>query len=108
VALLKRKQAATAEPAVVERATIAIAEARPRDRVCVAGKVTRMTARPTAGQPALCVAISDDSGTITAVWTGRRAIGGVTLGRRVLIDGVSVRRGTQLEFTNPRYTLLPR
>jgi RecG-like helicase len=108
VALLKRKQVAATEPAVAERATIPIADARPRDRVCVSGKVTRMTARPTAGQPALCVAISDDSGTISAVWTGRRAIGGVTLGRRVLIDGVSVRRGAQLEFTNPRYTLLPR
>lgn len=72
------------------------------------GKVVRMTARPTSGQPALALSIADDTGTVTAVWTGRRAIGGMTLGRRVAIDGVPILRGTHLEFTNPRYTLLAR
>ena len=67
-----------------------------------------MTARPTSGQPALAVSISDDTGTVTAVWTGRREIGGVTLGRRIAISGVPVKRGDHLEFTNPDYTLLPR
>ena len=85
-----------------------IAEAQPRERVRVVGKVTRMTARPTSGQPALAVSISDDTGTVTAVWTGRREIGGITLGRRLAIDGVPVRRADHLEFTNPGYTLLPR
>jgi len=85
-----------------------ICEAQPRQRVCVIGKVTRMTARPTSGQPALAVSISDDTGTVTAVWTGRREIGGITLGRRVAIDGVPVRRADHLEFTNPGYTLLSR
>jgi hypothetical protein len=85
-----------------------IADTQPRQRVCVCGKVTRMTARPTAGQPALAVSISDDTGTVTALWTGRREIGGITLGRRLAIDGVPVMRGDHLEFTNPGYTLLPR
>jgi RecG-like helicase len=109
MALLKRRRApAPAAPDAVDPQTTPIAEAQPRQRVRVCGKVTRMTARPTAGQPALAVSISDDTGTITAVWTGRRSIGGITLGRRVMIDGVSVLHGTHLEFTNPRYTLLPR
>ena len=85
-----------------------IAQAQARQHVRVCGKVTRMTARPTAGQPALAVSISDDTGTVTAVWTGRRQIGGITLGRRVAIDGVPVPHGAYLEFTNPRYTLMPR
>ncbi|MGZ4767524.1 MAG: hypothetical protein ACXV8N_02585 [Ilumatobacteraceae bacterium] len=85
-----------------------IGEARPRERVCVVGKVTRMTARPTSGQAALAVSISDDTGTVTAVWTGRREMGGITLGRRLAIDGVPVKRADHLEFTNPGYTLLPR
>jgi hypothetical protein len=85
-----------------------ICDAQARGWVCVVGKVTRMTARPTSGQPALAVSISDDTGTVTAVWTGRREIGGITLGRRVAVDGVPVKRGDQLEFTNPGYTLLPR
>ncbi len=85
-----------------------ICEAQARQQVCVVGKVTRMTARPTSGEPALAVSISDDTGTVTAVWTGRREIGGITLGRRVAIDGVPVKRADHLEFNNPGYTLLPR
>jgi hypothetical protein len=42
------------------------------------------------------------------VWTGRRAIGGVALGRRLVVEGVAIRRGAQLEFMNPEYTLLTR
>lgn len=85
-----------------------IGEVAARHHVRVRGKVTRMTARPTSGQPALAVSISDDTGTVTAVWTGRRSIGGITLGRRVSIEGVAGVRGAHLEFTNPSYTLLPR
>lgn len=85
-----------------------ICDTEPRQRVCVCGKITRMTARPTAGQPALAISVSDDTGTVTAVWTGRRAIGGITLGRRIAINGVPVMHGDHLEFTNPDYTLLPR
>ena len=107
--MLRRKQRdnQTARPAI-EIVGTSIADAQPRQRVCVIGKVTRMTARPTSGEPALAVSISDDTGTVTAVWTGRREIGGITLGRRVAIDGVPVRRADHLEFTNPGYTLLPR
>ena len=109
MAMLRRKQRSNQTPPPGEEiAATSIAEAQPRQHVCVIGKVTRMTARPTSGEPALAVSISDDTGTVTAVWTGRREIGGITLGRRVAIDGVPVRRGDHLEFTNPGYTLLPR
>lgn len=86
---------------------VAIADAPARRRVVVEGQVVRMRARPTSGQPSLAVTISDDTGSITAVWTGRRAIGGVTLGRRLRVEGVAARVGEALEFTNPAYTLLP-
>jgi RecG-like helicase len=108
--VLRRRRPGT-EPtplAPAEPQATPIAETEPRQRVIVCGKVTRMRARPTSGQPALAVSISDDTGTVTAVWTGRREIGGITLGRRVAIEGVPVRRGDHLEFTNPGYTLLPR
>ena len=91
-----------------EPASTSIRDTSPRQRVCITGKVTRMTARPTGGQPALAITVSDDTGIVTAVWTGRREIGGVTLGRRIAIEGVPVMRGDHLEFTNPGYTLLPR
>ncbi len=84
-----------------------ISAATPRRRIALEGQVTRMRARPTTGQPSLAVTISDESGSVTAVWTGRRSIGGITLGRRLIIEGVANRVGDRLEFSNPAYTLLP-
>ena len=91
-----------------EPVAVCIADMQARRQVCVCGNVTRMTARPTSGQPALAVTVADDTGTVTAVWTGRRSIGGITLGRRIAIKGIAVAHGAHLEFTNPSYTLLPR
>ena len=109
MSILRRKQAET-QPVetVIPPESTPIGETQPRQRVCICGKVTRMTARPTSGQPALAISIADDTGTVTAVWTGRRELGGVTLGRRIAINGVPVVRGDHLEFTNPSYTLLPK
>ncbi len=74
-----------------------------------------MRARPSSGEPSLVVTVTDDTGALTVVWTGRRAIGGVTLGRRLAVEGVprsvGPRRrptaGRALEMTNPAYTLPP-
>lgn len=107
VSVRRKNRGQSSEPDS-EPVSVCIADMQPRQFVCVSGKVTRMTARPTSGQPALAVMVSDDTGTVTAVWTGRRSIGGITLGRRVAIKGVAVGRGAKLEFTNPSYTLLPR
>ncbi len=108
MSILRRKQETKADETVDQPEWTPIGETQPRERVCICGKVTRMTARPTSGQPALAISIADDTGTVTAVWTGRREIGGVTLGRKIAINGVAVKRGDHLEFTNPRYTLLPK
>ena len=108
MSLLRRKREDLPPETIEPPKSTPIAETQPRQRVCVAGKVIRMTARPTSGQPALAISISDDTGTVTAVWTGRREIGGVTLGRKIAIHGVPVMHGDHLEFTNPHYTLLPR
>lgn len=84
----------------------AIADVVARRPVRVVGQVVRMRARPTGGQPSLAVTVSDDTGSVVAVWTGRRAIGGITLGRSVMLDGVPRIVGERLEFVNPAYTLL--
>ena len=108
MSILRRKDKGTAAPVVAADPTVlAIADAPPRQRIRVSGKVTRMRARPSSGLPSLAVSIADDTGTVVAVWTGRRAIGGITLGRKLVLEGVAVLRGNQLEFTNPAYTLLP-
>ena len=86
---------------------VSIAEALPRRRVVVLGQVTHMRARPSDGIPSLAVTLSDGTGAVTAVWTGRRAIGGITLGRRLAVEGVGRLVGDRLEFTNPSYELQP-
>lgn len=104
--LRRRRDVEPVSPAATHPDLVEIATAMPRRRIVVEGQVIRMRARPTSGQPSLAVTISDASGSATAVWTGRRAIGGITLGRRLRVEGVATRVGSQLEFTNPSYTLL--
>ncbi len=65
-----------------------------------------MRARPAAHLPVLAVTLGDESGTATVVWTGRREIGGIALGRWLEVTGTPIRRGDRFEFTNPHYTLL--
>jgi RecG-like helicase len=108
MALLRRRRDVMAESsAATHPDLVEISAATPRRRIVIEGQVVRMRARPTSGQPSLAVTISDASGSATAVWTGRRAIGGITLGRRLRVEGVATFVGSQLEFTNPSYTLLP-
>ncbi len=85
--------------------TVALAAAQARCTTAIIGQVTRMRSNPTSGQPQLEIRVSDDSGDALVVWSGRRAIGGVTLGRRLRIDGVARREGKLLVFANPAYTL---
>ena len=106
MSFLRRHRQDPPEAHAIDPSIVAIADAQARQRIRISGQVTRMRARPTSGQPALAVTISDGTGSVTALWTGRRAIGGISLGRQLVIEGAAIRKGEQLEFTNPAYTLL--
>jgi RecG-like helicase len=82
-----------------------IGEIEPRDHVTVRGTVIRVRTIPRSGQPSLAVTVEDETGRAVAIWSGRRAIGGITLGRRLDISGVAVPGQHELEFHNPLYTL---
>jgi hypothetical protein len=84
-----------------------IAKIERRQHTVIRGQVVRMRARPAAHLPILVVTVGDESGTATVAWTGRREIGGVTLGRQLEVRGTPMSRGDRFEFTNPAYTLLP-
>jgi hypothetical protein len=85
-----------------------IADVQPRQRLAVCGEVTRMVYRRSDVVPSLAVGVNDGSGTITAVFMGRRSLGGVAMGRRIVVEGVAIPAGDHLEVLNPLYTLLPR
>jgi hypothetical protein len=79
----------------------------PRQHSRVRGTVSRVKARPAVGLPSLAVQITDDTGTVVAVWTGRRSIGGIKMGGLIELEGVPLSTDGRLEFLNPAYTLLP-
>jgi hypothetical protein len=104
MALFRRKKAEIA-PAVAVRG-IPMAEVPLRTSVTVCGKVTRMRTRPAHGVPALVVTLRDETGFVTAIWTGRRTIGGIALGRTICLEGVGTKASDGITFMNPEYTLI--
>ncbi|MGH2830197.1 MAG: OB-fold nucleic acid binding domain-containing protein, partial [Actinomycetota bacterium] len=82
---------------------VPISTADPRTLVKVAGVVDRLRVRPQKGVPAIEATIDDGSGTCTAVWLGRRSIKGLTLGRRMVIEGRLAEREGDLQIMNPTY-----
>jgi hypothetical protein len=85
----------------------AIRDCLDRQRAKIVGTVRTVTLHPRAGVPALEAALWDGSAMLKVVWLGRRQIGGVEPGRRVMVYGlVQVHDGVRLMF-NPRYELQP-
>lgn len=83
-----------------------IAEAPTRTPVLIAGEIQGLQVVPRAGSPSLEVTISDGSGRAVAVFTGRRRLGGVDCGRRVLIEGVGRTDRGRMILVNPAYTIV--
>ena len=61
---------------------------------------------PRNGVPALEVMISDGTGTITAIFSGRRSIIGIEHGRAVIFEGVAIPQRDRRVIFNPAYTLI--
>ncbi len=81
-----------------------IAAARPRSLITVAGTITALTF-PTDGA-GLSARLDDGTGAITLKFLGRRSVGGISLGRRLIATGM-VAQNNELLMVNPDYTLLP-
>lgn len=78
-----------------------------RSRARVRGIVHTVTLQPRAGTPALEVELFDGSDVVTLIWLGQRRIGGIDVGRRMIVTGrVTTLDGRRVIF-NPRYELLP-
>jgi RecG-like helicase len=68
--------------------TVRIADSPVRQRVRIAGVVKRLTVFPMEGKESLEALVSDGSGEALLVFMGRRGIQGLTLGTRVVVEGV--------------------
>jgi RecG-like helicase len=81
--------------------SVRIAEAPLRHRVRIAGVIRRLTVFPMQDNESLEAVVSDGTGEVVIRFMGRRAIGGLTLGTRVVVEGVmSEQRGVR-RMINP-------
>lgn len=85
----------------------AIREVRWRQSVCVEGVVETMRIRPTGHEAAILECILDDGeARLPVIFFGYRKIGGLTLGRRIRVEGMVIEWEHRLAILNPFYTLL--
>ena len=86
-----------------------IADAAARQEITVVGEITNLRIVPKPdGSPWLEATISDGTGYLVAMWTGRRKIAGVNAGKRLLVRGRGAPTGSggRLLIYNPSYELL--
>lgn len=87
--------------------TVRIAEAPIRSRVKLAGVVKRITVNPLEGYESLEALLTDGTGEVSVVWMGRRAIPGLTLGTRVVVEGVVAEQRGGRKMVNPAFEFSP-
>ena len=88
--------------------TIPIGQVTWRAKVKVAGRVKALRVQPWSEKiQSLELTLVDGTGGLTVVFLGRRHIGGVKLGARLVVEGTVAETRNQLALLNPAYQLLP-
>jgi hypothetical protein len=87
---------------------MSIVDLPPRVEGTVVGEITSLRIVPRAGSPSLEATITDGTGSMLVVWTGRRKIAGVSPGKRLVLSGRGAATGPKgrLLMFNPSYELL--
>jgi hypothetical protein len=83
-----------------------IPEAPVRAPIRVGGEIQKVQIVPRAGSPSVEVTVSDGYGKAIGVFVGRSRIGGMTMGRNVVFEGVARKERERLMLLNPAYTLV--
>jgi hypothetical protein len=84
-----------------------ITNLRWRQRARVAGRVKTLRVQPMSGVPSLECTLVDASGeALLVVFLGRRSIGGIETGTRMLVEGTVGKYRDRLAMINPMYELL--
>jgi RecG-like helicase len=85
--------------------SVRIAEAPLRQRVRIAGVIRRLTVFPMQDNESLEAVVSDGTGEVVVRFMGRRAIGGLSLGTRVVVEGVLAEQRGSIRMINPTLEL---
>ena len=85
--------------------SVRIGDAKPREKVKIAGVIRRLTVLPMQDNESLEVVVSDGTGEVLVQFMGRRAIRGLTLGTKVVVEGVLGQQHGRTVMLNPRLEL---
>jgi amino acid transporter len=83
-----------------------IGDVRWRDLVRVKGSVRSVRVAPQRDVPTFECVVDDGTGTLLAVFLGRRGLAGVTVGSRIEVTGTAGVHQNRLAILNPSYRLL--
>jgi len=86
--------------------TVPIAEVHVRERARVAGRVRSVTVKPWGDTASLQVELTDDHGTLTCVFLGRRQIPGLIPGSRIVAEGTVAELKGHPGMINPDYEFI--
>ena len=83
--------------------TVRISDAITRSRVRLAGVVRRITVVPLEGHESLEALLYDGTGQVMVVWMGRRTIPGLSLGTRLVVEGMMGEQRAERRLVNPSF-----
>jgi amino acid transporter len=92
-------------PATVLPGCHPIADVRYRDRVRVGGRVRSVRVAPQHDAPVLELVLDDGTAALSVVFLGRRSIGGVRVGTKMVVEGTVGLHRNRLAMLNPTYEL---
>ncbi|MET0727651.1 MAG: hypothetical protein ABWZ76_05060 [Acidimicrobiales bacterium] len=78
-----------------------------RTRTKIVGEASSMRVVPHHESPWLEVTVDDGTGSVLAIFTGRRRIRGMEPGRALMLEGIARQERNRVVLLNPAYTLLP-
>ncbi len=81
--------------------SVRIIDAPNRERVKIAGIIRRLTVFPMRDNEALEALVSDGTGEVVVRFMGRRGIGGLGLGSRVVVEGAIAEQRGERRMLNP-------
>jgi amino acid transporter len=87
---------------------VPIGDVRFRQHVRIEGKIRSMRVQPRAEVATLECVLVDDTGAISIVFLGRRAVAGIDVGVRLRVEGTAGESRGRLALLNPVYELVSR
>jgi hypothetical protein len=90
----------------MDRPTSPIGTLRWREPAMVEGRIRSICVQPRAGVATLEATLWDETGGVTVVWLGRRAVTGVRPGAHLRVEGMLGEHHGKLAFLNPTTELV--